>query len=342
MSIARLARAVIEADVELEAAHIRRASAALRPRVAPLLGPDADDQVVAHLLGMGPVQPLVDDPTVSDILVNGPDEVYVERGGELVLTDVTFAGGADVVAAVERVIAPLGLRMDPSSPIVDARLPDGSRLCAAMSPACVGGPIVAIRRFTDAVGDLAALATAGSASEAQVAGLRKAVADRWNILVSGGTGTGKTTLLNLLTRELPEADRVIVIEDSAELQLGGHVVRLEGRPANVDGAGAISMERLLRAALRLRPDRLIVGEVRGPEALDLISALNTGHDGSMATVHANSPDEALWRLETLALSGDRRVSERVVAKQLRRALDLVVHLDRRHGRRRIASMARVT
>lgn len=341
MSVSRLARAVLDSDVDLSPDSVLRRAGELRPIVAPLLGADSEHQVVAHVLGLGPIQPLLEDPDVSDILVNGPGEVHVERRGRLELTEVRFESESQVLATIERVVSPLGLRLDRSSPVVDARLPDGSRLSAAMPPACLGGPILAIRRFTEAVRSLAELESVGSATSGQVAALRHAVAQRWNILVSGGTGSGKTTLLNLVSQEIPKGERVIVIEDSAELQLRGHTVRLEARPPNVDGAGAITLERLLKAALRLRPDRLIVGEVRGPEALDLIAAMNTGHDGSMATVHANSPDEALWRLETLAMSGSRRVSERVISKQLRRALHLIVQLERRNGERRIASLASV-
>lgn len=341
MSVSRLARAVLDSDVELTPAAVRLRAAELRPSVAPLLEEGSEQQVVAHLLGLGPIQGLVDDPTVSDILVNAPDQIFVERRGRLERVAVSFDDESQILAAIERAVSPLGLRLDPASPIVDARLPDGSRLSAAMPPACIGGPMLAIRRFTETVRSLEELVTAGSATSVQVAALRRAVSERWNVLVSGGTGSGKTTLLNLLSGEISEGERVIVIEDSAELRMHGHVVRLEARPPNVDGAGAITLERLLKAALRLRPDRLIVGEVRGPEALDLIAAMNTGHDGSMATVHANSPDEALWRLETLAMSGDRRVSEPVVSRQLRRALDLIVQLERRNGVRRVASMAKV-
>lgn len=341
VSVERLARAVLESDAPLQPDAVRRASAQLRPAVAPLLDASADDEVVARLLGMGPLEPLLNDPTVTDVLVNAPDEVYVERDGSLERTSVRFRDADAVVAAIERVVAPLGLRIDPASPVVDARLPDGSRLSAAVPPACVGGPLVAIRRFTNAVASLDSLIEAGSASPAQVDVLRKAVEARENILVSGGTGSGKTTLLNLLAGQIDPAERVVAIEDAAELQLAGHAVRLEARPPNVDGAGALTLERLLKAALRLRPDRLIVGEVRGPEALDLISALNTGHDGSMATVHANSPGEALLRIETLAASGSRRVPDRIIARQLRQALGLIVQLERRDGSRRISALARV-
>ena len=341
MSVERLADAVLASGVDLEPMSIVEASQRLRSQVAPMLGAEADRLVVAELLGLGPIQPLVDDPSISDVLVNGPDEVYIECKGRLQRTAVRFRGPDDVLAAIERVLAPLGLRLDPSSPMVDARLPDGSRMSAAMAPACVGGPIIAIRRFTDAVSDLDELLEVGAATPEQVELLRDAVAERWNVLVSGGTGSGKTTLLNLLSKEIPPDQRVVVIEDAAELQLAGHVIRFEGRPPNVEGHGAISIEAILRSALRFRPDRLIVGEVRGPEALDLISALNTGHDGSMATIHANSPLEALWRLRTLAASGARRVAESVIARQLRAALDLVVHLERRDGIRRVARVAKV-
>lgn len=341
VSVERLAQAVLDSGVDLLPGKVEAEAGRLRPTVAPLLDASADASVVARLLGLGPIQPLVDDPSVSDVLVNGPRDVWIERDGRLEQTDVSFATREDVIGAVERVIAPLGLRMDASSPIVDARLPDGSRLSAAMEPACVGGPLIAIRRFTDAVASLSALVDVETATARQAAVLQKAVRGRSNIVVSGGTGTGKTTLLNVLSREIPASERVVVIEDAAELRLDGHVVRLEARPPNADGAGAITLERLLKAALRLRPDRLVIGEVRGAEALDLVSAMNTGHDGSMATVHANSPTEALWRIQTLALSGDRRVSEHVIGRQLRSGIDLIVHLERRDGRRVIRSLARV-
>lgn len=239
---------------------------------------------------------------------------------------------------VERVIAPLGLRIDRSRPMVDARLPDGSRLHAVLPPAAVRSPMVAIRRFTQRVSSLADLVEAGTARPEEVDRLVSAVTSRETIVVSGGTGAGKTTLLNLLSAAIPPTERVVTIEDAAELSLPGHVVRLEARPPNAEGAGEITIRDLLRSALRLRPDRLIVGEVRGAEALDLISALNTGHRGSMTTVHANSPDEAVWRLETLALTAGV-ASETVIARQLRAAVDLVVQIERTAGVRVISSIA---
>jgi pilus assembly protein CpaF len=276
---------------------------------------------------------------VSDVLVNGPQEVWVERRGQLVLTDVTFADAAAVTAAVERAITPLGLRLDRASPAVDARLPDGSRLHAIVAPVAVDGPIVAVRRFTEAVPDLASLVAVGGVADRGAVILRDVVRTRCNLLVSGGTGSGKTTLLNLLSKEIPPEERVVTVEDAAELHLDGHVVRLEARPPNAEGAGEVTLRELVRHALRLRPDRIIVGEVRGPEALDMVQAMSTGHAGSMSTVHANSAAEALWRIETLALSGAARVAEATVRRQLTAALDVVIQVERHGGRRRVRSIA---
>lgn len=295
--------------------------------------------IADRVLGLGPLEPLLADPTVTDILVNGPDDIWVDRGGALTRVDARFAGGeADLYAAVERVIAPLGLRVDRSSPMVDGRLIDGSRIHVVVPPAAVDHPIIAIRRFTKAVGSLEELVTVGTASRDQVGTLTKAVTEKRTVIVSGGTGTGKTTLLDLLAALIPSEERVVTIEDAAELQIPGHRVRLEAHPPNPEGIGEITIRQLLRSALRLRPDRIIVGEVRGPEALDLIWALNTGHRGSMSTIHANSPQEALWRLETLALSaGD--TSELTVRRQLHAAIDIVVQMERYDGRRVISDMA---
>ncbi len=296
--------------------------------------------VVSSVLGLGPIQPLLDDPETTDILVNGPDEVWVDRGGDLELTDVRFSSDEELIAMVERSIAPLGLRIDRSAPMVDARLPDGSRLHAMLPPASVDFPLVAIRRFTQRIQSLADLVSADSATEDEVSALSDAVRDRRTIVISGGTGAGKTTLLNLLAAVIPASERVVTIEDAAELALPGHVVRLEARPPNAEGAGQITIRSLLRSALRLRPDRIIVGEVRGAEAMDLVSALNTGHKGSLTTVHANSPREALWRLETLALSaGD--TSESAIARQLRTAVDTIVQVERTSQGRRVHSIVRV-
>jgi pilus assembly protein CpaF len=263
----------------------------------------------------------------------------VERAGSLQPAPVRFTGPAPIVAAVQRVIAPLGLRLDRASPAVDARLADGSRLHAMIPPASVDGPVVAIRRFTAAVANLDGMVAASAADEEAADLLRSAVAERRNLLVSGGTGSGKTTLLNVLAGVIPAGDRVVVIEDSAELEPVGHMVRLEARPPNAEGAGEITLRTLVRHALRLRPDRIVIGEVRGPEALDMIQAINTGHAGSMSTVHANGPDEAMWRLETLALSAPGGLAADTIRRQLWGALDLVVHLERAGGRRRLVSIS---
>ena len=340
--IERLARQVLEEAASLDRAETARALEAVLPAEAPLAGSDVRLAVADALHGLGPIEALLRDPTVADVLVNGPDDVWVERAGRLVRTDVRFEDDQAILAAIERSISPLGLRLDRGSPVVDARLADGSRLHAAIPPVSIDGPIVAIRRFTGAVTDLEGLVRTGTATEEQAERLRKAVVERENVVVSGGTGAGKTTLLNALSSAIPSHERIVTVEDAAELQLEGHVVRLETRPANAEGAGAVSTQDLVRAALRLRPDRLVVGEVRGPEALDMVSAMNTGHDGSMSTVHANGPTDALWRLETLALSGERRVSAKSVRRQLVSAIDLVVHIQRRDGLRRLTAIAMVT
>ena len=226
----------------------------------------------------------------------------MERSGTLLLTDTRFPGPESLLAAIRRVISPLGLRLDRASPAVDARLADGSRLHAIVPPAAVDGPVLAVRRFTEAVATLDDLMTREGIDEDGARLLRSCVAERRNLLVCGPTGSGKTTLLNVLSHEIPAEDRVVSVEDAAELRLGGHVVRLEGQTPNSEGVGAITMRQLLRHALRLRPDRIIVGEVRGVEAFDMLQAMSTGHDGSMSTIHARSAAEALWRLETLALA----------------------------------------
>lgn len=326
------------ADVGLDLEDVADAASRLSRTESPWATHEVTTDVVHRVTGLGPVQYLFDDPLVSDVLVNGPGRIWVDRGAGLEMVDRQFSSDEDVIATVERAIAPLGLRLDRSSPMVDARLPDGSRLHAVLPPAAVDSPLVAIRRFTQRVTSLQDLVASGTATAEEIQRMSDAVTGRRTIVISGGTGAGKTTLLNLLGGAIPENERVVTIEDAAELNLPGHVVRLEARPANAEGRGEITIRALLRSALRLRPDRIIVGEVRGGEALDLISALNTGHRGSMTTVHANSPVEALLRLETLALSaGD--TSETAVSRQLRAAVDLVVQIERSHGQRRIVAIS---
>jgi pilus assembly protein CpaF len=325
--IERVTQAIVLSDTRLDRGSVEAAAARLLTTESPWRLSENLEPVVSSILGMGPIQGLVADPDVTDVLVNAPDQIWVDRGHGLERTDAAFGSVGDVVAMVERVIAPLGLRLDRTMPMVDARLPDGSRLHAVLPPAAVDRPLVAIRRFTQRVSSLEDLRKAGTIGAEQVDRLTRGVLDRETIVVSGGTGAGKTTLLNLLGGLIPEDERVVTIEDAAELAWPGHVVRLEARPANAEGAGEITIRQLIRSALRLRPDRLIVGEVRGGEALDLISALNTGHRGSMTTVHANSPQEAMWRLQTLALTSGV-ASEAAVTRQLRAAVDLVVQIER--------------
>jgi pilus assembly protein CpaF len=338
--VSRIVERVVASGVPLRRADVARAAARIAAEEAPL-DRAAAGRAVDELVGLGPLEPLLADPRVTDVLVNRADEVWVERGGELVRTGVAFSGPEAVVAAVERVIAPLGLRIDRASPAVDARLPDGSRLHAVIPPAAVDGPVLAVRRFHPAMASLGDLVAAGGIDAAGATLLAAAVRERRNLLVCGGTGSGKTTLLNVLSAEIPAAERVVTIEDSAELRLRGHVVRLEARPPNPEGAGEITLRTLVRQALRMRPDRIVVGEVRGAEALELIQAMSTGHAGSMGTVHANGPNEALWRLETLALSGEARLPEVAIRRMLRAAIEVVVHLERRGGVRRVVTVVAV-
>lgn len=337
----RIVRRLLESDVPLERGALTAAASALVPEVAPLASAAEITDAVDALVGLGPVERLLRDPEVTDVLVNGPSDVWVERRGSLERSELTFADDRAIVAAVERVIAPLGLRIDRASPAVDARLADGSRLHAVIPPASVDGPIVAVRRFSETVTDLEALVQRGGISRRGAELLRTAVSDRLNVLVAGGTGAGKTTLLNVLSKEINAAERTVTVEDAAELRLEGHVVRLEARPPNPEGAGEITVRALLRHALRLRPDRIVVGEVRGPEALDMIQAMSTGHDGSMSTIHANGPEEALWRLESLAATADSGASTDTLRRQIHSAIDRVVFVARRPEARVVASICEV-
>lgn len=337
----RLAERLVRSSASLDRDELTREAEALLPEEAPLGGTNLARKAVDAVLGLGELEDLLRDPTVSDVLVNGGGEVWIERSGSLERSDLEFDGPA-VRAAVERVVAPLGLRLDRASPSVDARLPDGSRLHASIPPVSVDGPILAIRRFTAAVTDLDALVERRGISEAGAALLRERVVGRANVLIAGSTGAGKTTLLNLLLREVPETERVVTVEDAVELMPAGHMVRLESRPPNSEGAGEIDLATLVRQALRLRPDRIVVGEVRGPEALDMVLAMSTGHRGSMSTVHAGSAVEALWRVATLALSGPQAPRERSISEQLRAAIDLVVVVARHPVGRRVESISEVS
>jgi len=337
-----------------EAAAGREGGGDLRDAVRELVGeeavlltePDREEiaaRIVRDSVGLGPLEGLLADPAVEEVMVNGPGRVFVERGGRIEPTDVAFADEEELRNAIERILAPLGRRVDELSPMVDARLADGSRVNVVIPPLAIDGPAVSIRRFgarRPGPDELVALGTL-TAKQRQL--LEAAVGGRRSVLVSGGTGSGKTTLLNALSSFIGEEERVVTIEDAAELRLQQpHVVRLESRPAGVEGRGEVSIRDLLRNSLRMRPDRIVIGEVRGPEALDLLTALNTGHDGALSTVHANSPADALSRLETLALMAGVGLPHAAVAEQVQRGVDLVVHLERRaDGARLVTEIAEV-
>ncbi len=282
--------------------------------------------VAARAQGLGPLEPLLGDPAVTEVMVNGGGRVWVERDGRLEAVD-TRLSPRDVDLLVERIVGPLGLRADRTSPVADARLPDGSRVNVVVPPLAVDGPCITIRRFGARPIPLAALSPPGVADV-----LAWAVAARLNVMVSGGTGAGKTTVLNALGALLPPHERVVTVEDTAELRLpAGHVVRLEARPATADGVGAVAIRDLVRNALRMRPDRIVVGEVRGPEAIDMLWAMNTGHEGSLSTCHANSPVDALRRLEVMVLTAGLELPLEAVRDQLTAALDLIVQVVRLDG-----------
>lgn len=301
------------------------------------------DFVACELAGFGPIQHLLEDEEVTEVMVNGPGAVYVERNGRLERVPVTFRDEVHLMAVVERMVAPLGRRLDQLQPLVDARLPDGARVNVVIPPIAVRGPYVTIRKFRRRLLSADELVRSGTCSEEMLAFLTAAVRSRYNVVVAGGTGSGKTTLLNVLGACIPEGERVVTIEDSAELNLQRHhVVSLEARAVNAEGKGEVTIRTLLRNALRMRPDRIVIGEVRGPEAFDLIQALNTGHDGSLTTVHANGPRDAVERLAAMALLAGENVPYEAILRQLVSATDLLVQQARFYdGSRRIVSVAAV-
>jgi pilus assembly protein CpaF len=300
-------------------------------------------RIVRDTVGLGPLEDLLADPLVEEVMVNGPGSIYVERGGKIESSGVSFGDEEELRNTIERILAPLGRRIDELSPMVDARLADGSRVNVVIPPLAIDGPALSIRRFGAERPGPSELVELGTLSSAECELLEAAVAGRRSVLISGGTGSGKTTLLNSLSSFIAPAERVVTIEDAAELRLQQpHVVRLESRPASVEGRGEVTVRDLLRNALRMRPDRIVIGEVRGAEALDLLTALNTGHDGALSTVHANSPADALGRLETLALMAGVGLPHEAIAEQVQRGIDLVVHLERRgDGARRVVEIAEV-
>ena len=338
--LSRLPRAALSEQVTLMTSRM------LADENSGLTGRQRDSlvqSVLYELVGLGPLEPLLEDETVSEIMVNGPAQVYVERAGRLSLTDICFDDEAHLRRIIERILAPLGRRADDSSPLADGRLADGSRINVTLPPLSVNGPLLTIRKFSKQPLQIADLIRLGTLTVQAADYLRLSVEKRLNILVSGGTGSGKTTTLNALSSFIPADERILTIEDAAELRLQqAHVVTLESRPPNLEGRGEITIRQLVRNALRMRPDRLILGEVRGAEALDLLQALNTGHDGSLSTVHANSPVDALSRLETMTLMAGVDLPLRAVREQVASAVQCVVQQQRRPGgSRRVTQISEI-
>lgn len=300
-------------------------------------------EVVDEVLGYGPIEPLLKDESVSEVMVNSPDQVYVERKGKLILTDVRFRDDAHVMHVIEKIVAPIGRRIDESSPMVDARLPDGSRVNAIIPPLALKGPCITIRKFAKDPLQVDNLLSFGTLSEEMAELLKACVEGKLNIVVSGGTGSGKTTTLNILSSFIPSDERIVTVEDAAELQLRqDHVVTLETRPSNIEGKGAVTMRDLVRNSLRMRPDRIVVGEVRSGEALDMLQAMNTGHDGSLTTGHANTPRDMLSRLETMVLMAGMELPVRAIREQIASAIDVIVQQSRlRDGSRKITHITEV-
>jgi pilus assembly protein CpaF len=300
-------------------------------------------EIIDEVTGFGPIDPLIHDSTVSEIMVNSPEQVYVERKGKLQLTDITFRDDEHVLHIIEKIVAPLGRRIDESMPMVDARLPDGSRVNAIIPPLALRGPSITIRKFSKDPLKIEDLIRFGSLTPEMAKFLEACVKGKLNIVVSGGTGSGKTTTLNVLSSFIPNDERIVTIEDAAELQLRQeHVVTLETRPPNIEGKGAITMRDLVRNSLRMRPDRIVVGEVRSGEALDMLQAMNTGHDGSLTTGHANTPRDMLSRLETMVLMAGMELPVRAIREQMAAAIDLVVQQNRlRDGSRKIVNITEV-
>jgi pilus assembly protein CpaF len=302
------------------------------------------EQIAAEILGLGPLQPLLEDESITEIMVNGAKNIYIERKGKIHRVPVTFENNEHVMRIIDRIVAPLGRRIDEASPYVDARLQDGSRVNAIIPPISLVGPVLTIRKFAKNPITVEQLVQFGSLTEEALQFLKACVESRLNIVISGGTGSGKTTLLNILSGYIPDDERIVTIENAAELQLRQeHVVTLESRPPNIEGRGEITIRHLVMNSLRMRPDRIIVGEIRDEAALDMLQAMNTGHDGSMTTLHSNGPRDTLSRLETMTLMAGMDLPSRAIREQVSSAIDLVVHQDRmRDGTRKIVNITEVS
>jgi pilus assembly protein CpaF len=347
--IERLDLAALEriSDETLLTAQIRNAVIEfIRAEQAPLSATEREEiveQIIYEVTGLGPIEPLFRDPSISDILVNGPKDVYIERRGRLSRTNITFRDNAHLLTVIDRIVSRVGRRVDESSPMVDARLADGSRVNAIIPPLALDGPVLSVRRFG---AELSArdLVTRGALTESMLILLAGCVLARLNVLISGGTGAGKTTLLNALSSYIPSGERVVTIEDAAELRLQqDHVVRLETRPPNSEGRGEVLARDLVKNALRMRPDRIILGEVRSAEALDMLQAMNTGHEGSLATIHANTPRDAIARLETMILFAGTNLPNRATREQISSAIDVILQVTRlADGSRRVTSITELT
>jgi pilus assembly protein CpaF len=302
------------------------------------------EQISAEILGFGPLQPLLEDETITEIMVNGAKNIYIERKGKVHRVPVTFENNDHVMRIIDRIVAPLGRRIDESSPYVDARLPDGSRVNAVIPPISLVGPVLTIRKFSRNPITIEQLIQFGSISPEGIQFLKACVESRLNVVISGGTGSGKTTLLNILSSFIPSDERIITIENAAELQLRQeHVVTLESRPPNIEGRGEITIRQLVINALRMRPERIIVGEIRDEAALDMLQAMNTGHDGSMTTLHSNGPRDSLARLETMTLMAGMELPSKAIREQISSAIDVICHQERmRDGTRKITSITEVS
>jgi pilus assembly protein CpaF len=337
-------------NVNMDGAALReRVIADIRNHLLEQTGISRDDrerlvaEIADDILGHGPLERLLADDSVTEIMVNGPYDIWIERGGRLFETSVRFNDDMHLRRIINKIVAQVGRRIDESSPMVDARLPDGSRVNAVIPPLSLSGPLVTIRKFSKRRYEMNDLVKMATLSTETVEFLKRCIQAELNILISGGTGTGKTTLLNAVSQAIPETDRIVTIEDAAELRLHQrHVLRLEARPKNIEGEGEIPIRALVRNSLRMRPDRIIVGEVRGAEALDMLQAMNTGHEGSLSTVHANTPRDALARIETMVLMAGFDLPIRAIRQQVSSALDLVVHLERMEdGTRRVTAITEV-